>query len=60
MSNISNKTSFDDLIAFKLALEGKNGTLTEDIDGTDALVSYRPIQGASNSWTLLLIKQLIS
>jgi hypothetical protein len=60
MTNISNKTSFDDLIAFKLALEGKNGTLTEDIDGTDALVSYRPIQGASNSWTLLLIKQLIS
>ncbi|HET8794675.1 MAG TPA: cache domain-containing protein [Nitrososphaeraceae archaeon] len=60
LMNSSNRTSFDDLIAFKLALEGRNGTLTEDIDGIDALVSYRPIQGPSNSWTLLWIKQLIS
>jgi len=57
LANISNKTSFDDSIAFKLAQEGKNGTLTEDIDGTEVLVSYRPIQGASNSWALLWIKQ---
>lgn len=60
LANISNKTSFNDSIAFKLTQEGKNGTLTEDIDGTEVLVSYQPIQGVSNSWALLWIKQLIS
>jgi len=60
LTNVSNKTSFDDLIAFKLASEGKNGTLTEDINGTEVLVSYRPIHGPSNTWALLLVKQLSS
>ncbi|VFJ14379.1 cache domain-containing protein [Candidatus Nitrosocosmicus franklandus] len=45
-----------DLKSYKLALNGENGTMVEEIGGIERKISYTPVKAISNTWALLLIK----
>lgn len=47
---------FIDLKSYKLALNGENGTLVEEINGDERKISYTPVFAISNTWVILLIK----
>ena len=48
--------SFADLQAFKNAINGQSGTITEIINGTMTAVSYSPVKTFSNVWTVLFMQ----
>lgn len=47
---------FTDTKSYKLALNGKNGTILEEINGAHKSITYSPVNAFSNTWVLLLIK----
>lgn len=56
-SNKKNLTFFDNLAGVKNALAGKNGIVTDTINGTKALSLYRPIDAHSHTWGILFLSQ---
>lgn len=56
-SNIKNLTSFYNLAGVKNALTGKNGVVTDTINGTKTLSLYRPIDAHSHTWGILFLSQ---
>ena len=48
--------TFTDTKSYKLALNGKSGTIPEEINGAQKSVTYSPVNAISNTWVLLLIK----
>ena len=47
---------FADLKSYKLALNGENGTLVEEISGVERRISFTPVNAISNTWAILMIK----
>ena len=48
--------TFTNTKAYKLALNGESGTILEEIDKVQKIISYYPVNAISNTWVLLLIK----
>jgi Cache domain len=51
--NTSSNESFDNLQAFKKAINGESGSTIEIINGKMMLVSYHPVRAFSNVWAVL-------
>ena len=47
--------SFADLQGVKAALAGKSGSLTENVDGKDMLVSYAPLNAHPYTWAAVVM-----
>ena len=47
---------FANLKSYKLALNGENGTLVENIHGVERTISFAPVNAISNTWVILMIK----
>lgn len=54
--NFTNDTQLQNLDIYKLALNGKSGSLVTEIDGTKMLVSYHPIKTFSGTWAMFILK----
>jgi hypothetical protein len=55
--NITHKdTSYRSLQSFKNALKGEKGALTEEFNGSNSQIQYRPIKAVQNNWVLLLFR----
>jgi hypothetical protein len=52
-----NLTSFYNLAGVKNALAGKNGIVTDTINGTKTLSLYRPIDAHSHTWGIIFLSQ---
>ena len=50
------KEQFSNLTSFKLALEGKSGSIVEKLDDKESLISYLPYDLFQNKRILLLIQ----
>lgn len=49
-------TSYRSLQSFKNALKGEKGALTEEFNGSNSQIQYRPIKAVQNNWVLLLFR----
>lgn len=47
-------TSYRSLQSFKNAIKGEKGALTEEFNGSNSQIQYRPIKAVQNNWVLLL------
>ncbi|MGN6624580.1 MAG: cache domain-containing protein [Candidatus Nitrosocosmicus sp.] len=56
-NNKKNLTFFYNLAGVKNALTGKNGIVTDTINGTKTLSLYRPIDAHSHTWGILFLSQ---
>jgi hypothetical protein len=55
--NITHKdTSYKNLQSFKNAAKGEKGALTEEVNGSNTEIQYRPIKAVQNNWILLLFQ----
>ena len=57
MTNLDDENeTFTNMKSYKLALNGKSGTIPEEIDEVLKSITYSPVKAISNTWVLLLIK----
>jgi C4-dicarboxylate-specific signal transduction histidine kinase len=56
--NKSKTQSFAALQSFKNAINGQSGSVIDNIDNVNMLVSYQPIKVFNNTWVVLLMQSL--
>ena len=56
----NNDESFTNLKSFQNALEGKFGSMVEEINRDKMLISYHPMDAIQNRWIILWMKPINS
>lgn len=57
---INTGESFFELKSFKNAVNGKSGSIVEEVNGTEMLVAYHPVKALQNTWVVLWMRPIVN